>query len=335
MLMIRIGRIFISPARLVLMLGTVLFFAVVFKLTSNHISPLYSSGLLDTSLRFTGDSPLTPDMGLPLDPTAAWNESRVIFNRVSKVGSRSLLNVIMKLSQKNKFERARSPVFVKVFLNETGQKIFTKEIEVITPPFIYDRHLDYVDFERHASKPPTWINLTRDPVSRLVSFYYYTRFGDSFSVPEWTGAAEDFNQTFDQCVLQDKFECSTQNTFRVVPYFCGQDDECRTASRWAVEQAKRNVVEKFLFVGITEDFNSTLVVLERLLPQFFEGALESYKITLSTIRDQFKSKSKIEPSEEVLKIQRERMALEVEFYEFVKARMLLIKQQLGIPEHPM
>ncbi|XP_077994542.1 uronyl 2-sulfotransferase-like [Glandiceps talaboti] len=334
MLMIRIGRIFISPARLVLIFGTLLFFGVVFKLTSNHLSPGGTS-ILDTSLRFDGDSALTPDMGLPIDPTGSWNETRVIFNRVSKVGSRSLLNVIMRLSQKLNFKRERSPVFVKVYLNETGERIFTKEIEVLEPPFIYDRHLDYVDFEKHGSKNPTWINLTRDPVSRLVSFYYYTRFGDSFSVPEWTGAAEDFNQTFDDCVLKNKFECSTENTFRVVPYFCGQVDECRTPSKWAIEQAKKNVVEKFLFVGITEDFNSTLVVLERLLPQFFEGALESYKVTLTSIRDQFKSKSKKEPSEEALKVQRERMALEVEFYEFVKARMLLIKEQLGIPEHPM
>ncbi|XP_070562698.1 uronyl 2-sulfotransferase-like [Ptychodera flava] len=335
MLMIRIGRIFISPARLILIVGTLLFFAVVFKLTSQHIGP-GSSSLLDTSLRFDGESALSPDMGLPLDPTGAWNETRVIFNRVSKVGSRSLLNVIMRLSQKLEFKRERSPVFVKVFLNETGEKIFIKEIEALEPPYIYDRHLDYVDFETYGSAvKPVWINLTRDPVSRLVSFYYYTRFGDSFSVPEWTGAPEDFNQTFDECVLNNKYECSTENTFRVVPYFCGQKDECRTPSRWAIEQAKKNVVEKFLFVGITEQFNSTLVILERLLPKFFEGALEAYKVTLSSIRDQFKSKSKIEPSEEALKIQRERMALEVEFYEFVKKRMLLIKEQLGIPENPM
>ena len=42
-------------------------------------------------------------------------------------------------------------------------------------------------------------------------------------------------------------------------------------------QAKRNLVEKYLVVGVTEDLESFIEIVEWLLPKFFRGATSLYK----------------------------------------------------------
>ena len=42
-------------------------------------------------------------------------------------------------------------------------------------------------------------------------------------------------------------------------------------------QAKRNLVEKYLVVGVTEDLESFIEIVEWLLPKFFRGAASLYK----------------------------------------------------------
>lgn len=53
---------------------------------------------------------------------------------------------------------------------------------------------------------------------------------------------------------------------------------CRNAgSRWALEQAKYNLVNEYLLVGVTEELEDFILILEAALPRFFKGATELYK----------------------------------------------------------
>ena len=63
-----------------------------------------------------------------------------------------------------------------------------------------------------------------------------------------------------------------------VPYFCGTDKYCPSArSDVAITQAMKNIDTKFEVVGVTEEMEMSIRVLEAKLPRFFSGALHEYK----------------------------------------------------------
>lgn len=51
----------------------------------------------------------------------------------------------------------------------------------------------------------------------------------------------------------------------------------REPSEWALEKAKQNVLEHYLLVGVLEELEDVLLLLERLLPHFFFDVLNIYK----------------------------------------------------------
>ena len=62
-----------------------------------------------------------------------------------------------------------------------------------------------------------------------------------------------------------------------IAYLCGQESFCReVGSREALARAKRNVEQAYPVVGVLEQLDATLEVLEARLPQFFDGARDLY-----------------------------------------------------------
>lgn len=47
-------------------------------------------------------------------------------------------------------------------------------------------------------------------------------------------------------------------------------------SKGALEKAKYAVESQYAVVGVLEDFNTTLTVLEKYIPRFFNGASQMY-----------------------------------------------------------
>ncbi|ELW48061.1 Uronyl 2-sulfotransferase [Tupaia chinensis] len=80
-----------------------------------------------------------------------------------------------------------------------------------------------------------------------------------------------------ECILENYPECSNPRLFYIIPYFCGQHPRCREPGEWALERAKLNVNENFLLVGILEELEDVLLLLERFLPHYFKGVLSIYK----------------------------------------------------------
>lgn len=96
-----------------------------------------------------------------------------------------LWELIDKLSARNGFTPYHDDISLKkqrgaenTFLyTEQGRQhyvdMFTKEN--MTRPYSYVKHLNFLDFTEFNENQPIFINFVRDPVERVVSWYYYIR----------------------------------------------------------------------------------------------------------------------------------------------------------------
>jgi len=50
----------------------------------------------------------------------------------------------------------------------------------------------------------------------------------------------------------------------------------RVGSEWALEMAKFNLAHNYLVVGMTDELENFVAILEAALPRFFSGALEFF-----------------------------------------------------------
>lgn len=49
---------------------------------------------------------------------------------------------------------------------------------------------------------------------------------------------------------------------------------------WALQRAKKNIEKYFPVVGVLEELNATLAVLEHKIPMFFKGVQDMYYLQL-------------------------------------------------------
>ena len=126
------------------------------------------------------------------------------------------------------------------------------------------------------------------------------------------------------------------NMWLQVPFFCGHASACWNppGNSWALEQAKRHLVDKYFLVGVTEELEDFVLMLESTLPSMFHGSLNLYRnVEKSHLRKTF---NKTEPSattKEILMASSIYKA-EAEFYQFaynhfqsVKRRTLVSKNE--------
>ncbi|KXJ22795.1 DnaJ-like subfamily B member 4 [Exaiptasia diaphana] len=207
-----------------------------------------------------------------------------------------MLAVMSKAAEKNQFKIVSSSDNGVISSSQrkltiSQQMKLVAHISEIQPPFVFHGHFHFVDFSKYGSTTPIYINLIRDPIDRFVSAYYFTRFGDGRN-RTWgfKGTKSDKFRTLDECVLSNYSECTNSNKLLyTIPYFCGQTRGCRGSSYTSLRRAINNVVNNYLAVGVLEDVNSFIKVLERLLPAFFKEAyMEAVKIaTASDVRQAY------------------------------------------------
>jgi len=162
------------------------------------------------------------------------------------------------------------------------------------------KHQYYLNFTNYETEQPTMINVVRDPVSRFSSMYYFNRYGFSSMGSAarqgatrhvWKGKEEDMDQTLDECIIKQSDEC-LEPIQVMVRYFCGVGEECGMKAigapgpfgpknDWnkvakAAELAKHNIINNYFAIGIVEQFDASLDLFEKLLPDFFAGAKAAY-----------------------------------------------------------
>ncbi|XP_046847636.1 uronyl 2-sulfotransferase-like isoform X2 [Xenia sp. Carnegie-2017] len=257
---------------------------------------------------------------------------RVVYNRVPKCGSRSLLTLFRQLSRKNGFHMMDPAINHPYLLNAKEQKRVSILMSALKEPFLYHRHMYFIDFETFNSPPIAYINLIRDPLSRAVSHFYFRRHGDNALNRPRGKVKSDETMTFDECVKRRMYECVGKwGVFFTVPFFCGNTLNCRLPTRWALEKKKN--VEKYVVVGILEEYDDFVKVLEKLLPNFFREAYQLFKtpdLDISEKSNLTLTRMKRKPSEETVSTMKGEMKLEYEFYNFIKERFHKQKRSLNI-----
>lgn len=166
----------------------------------------------------------------------------VLFNRVPKVGSQTMMALLNSLSKRHKFEarRDKPSAMETVMLTPTFEISIADEIMEKGEGTTYTKHVAFIDFGKLDLPLPIYINLVRHPVERLISWFYYVRapwyiaerernFPEQYKVPSipW------LKKSFETCVLQHHEECifaqgeehGLGDHRRQMLFFCGQNRE--------------------------------------------------------------------------------------------------------------
>uniref|UniRef100_A0A8C8VN77 Uronyl 2-sulfotransferase n=1 Tax=Pelusios castaneus TaxID=367368 RepID=A0A8C8VN77_9SAUR len=272
--------------------------------------------------RYLGNSTYLDDHGPPPRKVLPF-PSQVVYNRVGKCGSRTVVLLLRILSERHGFNLVTSDIHNKTRLTKNEQvSLNTAE-----------------QFFMFGGEQPVYINIIRDPVNRFLSNYFFRRFGDwrgeqNHMIRTPTMRQEERYLDINVCILENYPECSNPRLFYIIPYFCGQHPRCREPGDWALERAKLNVNENFLLVGILEELEDVLLLLERFLPHYFKDVLGIYKDPehrkLGNLTVTVK---KTTPSPEAIQILYQRMRYEYEFYHYVKEQFHLLKRKFGLKSH--
>nr|XP_057913363.1 uronyl 2-sulfotransferase a isoform X1 [Doryrhamphus excisus] len=285
--------------------------------------------------RRRGESTYMDDHGPPA-PRVLTFPSQVVYNRVGKCGSRTVVILLRLLAEKHQFNLISSDIHNKTRLTKHEQVDLMKNISNIPQPFLYTRHVHFLNFTRFRIEQPVYINIIRDPINRFLSNYFFRRFGD------WRGEQNHLIRTpgmkdderyldINVCILENYPECSNPRVFYIIPYFCGQHPQCREPGPWALERAKQNVLENYLLVGILEELEDVLLLLERLLPHYFTGVLDIYKSPdYKKMGNMTGTVRKHTPTLEALQVLYKRMRYEYEFYNFIRDQFHLMKKKIGL-----
>ncbi|CAP35068.2 Protein CBR-HST-2 [Caenorhabditis briggsae] len=248
----------------------------------------------------------------------------VIYNRIPKTGSTTFTNAIAyDLYKENGFNVLHVNMTKnRQVMSLPDQYVFINNVTTWRErlPAFYHGHVAYIDFTRFGVANPIYINIIREPLERLLSHYYFLRYGDNFRVGLKRSRAGN-NETFDECYSRGGKDCDMKQMWMQIPYFCGHYHFCtEVGSAEALKMAKQNALEKYLLVGTTDRMRDMIALLEVTVPHFFKGALGHFD-QLDENRAHLRyTKKKIPPNEQTLSMIRrdEVYKMEREFYDFVR-----------------
>ncbi|EGT59463.1 CBN-HST-2 protein [Caenorhabditis brenneri] len=250
--------------------------------------------------------------------------SIVIYNRIPKTGSTTFTNAIAyDLYKENGFNVLHVNMTKnRQVMSLPDQYTFINNVTTWTDrlPAFYHGHVAFIDFQRFGVANPIYINIIREPLERLLSHYYFLRYGDNYRVGLKRSRAGN-NETFDECYTRSGKDCDMKQMWIQIPYFCGHYHFCgEVGNPEALRMAKQNAMEKYLLVGTTSRMRDMIALLEVTVPNFFKGALQHFD-SLDANRAHLRyTKKKIPPNDQTLSMIRrdEVYKMEREFYDFIR-----------------
>jgi len=281
-----------------------------------------------------------------LNNTRKATKETLFFNRVPKVGSQTAMELLKSLAIKNNFHyhKDRTQKVETIKLTYSEEKKLSNLVNSFGPGSVYVKHVCFSNFTKFNLPMPIYVNMVRDPVERVISWYYYVRapwyfverkraFPDlPLPNPNW------LRKDFETCVRSNDPECRYLQAVkrdgfgdhrRQTMFFCGHSNDCTGFNtEIAMRKAKENVEKHYAVVGVLEELNKTLTVMEHYIPRFFKGALDTYWKEIHIFSKINRNIYKPPVSNDVKDIVRKNFTRELEFFDFCKQR--LHKQYLAL-----
>jgi hypothetical protein len=242
-------------------------------------------------------------------------DETLIFLHIPKTGGTTLRHILERCYRRDQICTFKDPGFlsqIEYFKRLPPEK--RKAYRLI------EGHLS-LGFHRYLPGHWSYITLLREPIARILSFYYYAR-----------SHAEHYLYSTLRDDLVDLRSLLKQRTAHTHEFFNLQtsmiagdewDDPERPADRAALERAKQNLRSYFRVVGLTEEFDATL----RLLSQTF-----GWKVGFYRKRNVTRRKPHVEMLDpEVSKLLRAANALDIELYQFARE---LFQTQRCVEDNP-
>ncbi|KAE8745111.1 hypothetical protein FOCC_FOCC008286 [Frankliniella occidentalis] len=300
----------------------------------------------------------------------------MLFVRAPKAGSELLALLLQRLQAANGFRMLPLPLPPRLRgarLASTEQEELvarvTDGLRREALPVAFHGDVFFTNFTTFDRQSPTYLSLLRDPVDRALAGFYHAaesttktqatrrskRRRDTATattpvdnnhlnrpqvrVPEVGGIDVDLPDILERCLQSPERRPECAWFAPQTPYFCGQDSRCRSASgngAWALQHAKANMDQYFPVVGILEELNATLAVLESRQPLFFAGVRDVYRHQLHEPHVNWDRKKTSNFKPEIRRKVEKRLALEYELYIWAKQRLMLQhfedSQKIPIPD---
>lgn len=197
--------------------------------------------------------------------------TRLAFNKVGKAGGSTLTSILGHLARNNGLTIVRPKRF-----NPSADELATA-LKVLRSGHVYSNHAGHL---RMNVSNLAWINIVREPIDREQSLYYYFidplarkvhKANASLVARQRDTRCGCAGLEFDQCVrLRHTRGCVLGCTSGQMRAFCEPKSACSFAEAMVM-------LEDYVFVGLMEEYELTIHIIEVLLPQFFSGASAYYK----------------------------------------------------------
>ena len=119
-----------------------------------------------------------------LNNTKNANQGILIYNRVPKTGSKNMLLLLEQLQTENNFQsltdadggKGQPETQIMTFLEKASYvQQFGIQQDNLSIPYSFTKHMNFLDFEEFNKTNPIYINIVRNPIERVISWYYYIR----------------------------------------------------------------------------------------------------------------------------------------------------------------
>lgn len=273
----------------------------------------------------------------PVNVTGGAREDLLLMTPILKCGATAMRNLLKVLKNENKFDLVISQPKKAELVHIPQMKLqrdLAGNASSFSRPTALMQSFAYINFTSHHLRKPIHISLVRAPVERAISWFYHAR--APFQLVERHNRFPDtkfptrkfLKKDLETCLKdrRDK-ECryvvGQEVLGHTIEFFCGHDAFCPIfGNREGLNRAMQVVEKDFAVVGILEDWDKTLAVLEHYIPRYFKGVTKIYDERLKgdkIMTNENFYKPNVDPK--AREFLNRNFTVENEFYDFLRQRL--------------